>query len=237
MRPEVIGQLVNGAIPFFGGIYVILLGFRVVGKKPGASLRYDEWHNRFGGTLKVCGPVIVLFGLFLWITGIARVSSASGTITTATWQRYTTSDGVCSAEFPEPPKQGTQTAFGVESDNLTLSRESGAVSYIMAFSNLPAEAPEATVEQRLDAFRDNMPAAGAQMRMKYEFVREERITQNEVGGREIEFAAAERYVVRTKIFIIGRRIYRIIATVPRTRRDAEDTQRFLGSLRLENGKK
>ncbi len=45
MKPEVIGELVNAVIPFFVGISATLLGYRVVGKKPGASFKYDDWYK------------------------------------------------------------------------------------------------------------------------------------------------------------------------------------------------
>jgi len=69
MSPELLGQLVNASIPFFGGVYATLLGFRVVGAKPGQSLKSDEWHARFGKLLKVLGPLLILFGLFSALIG------------------------------------------------------------------------------------------------------------------------------------------------------------------------
>jgi hypothetical protein len=74
MRPEVVGELVNGAIPFFGGLYATLLGYRLVGKPRGVDFKYDQWHERFGSMLRILGPVLILFGLFLAISGIVRAS-------------------------------------------------------------------------------------------------------------------------------------------------------------------
>jgi hypothetical protein len=68
----VLGALVNGAIPFFGGIYMTLLAYRVVGKKPGESPRYDEWHAKCAGMLKVLGPLVTLSGVFFAVQGILR---------------------------------------------------------------------------------------------------------------------------------------------------------------------
>ncbi len=64
MRPEILTALYDGGIPFFGGIYATLLGFRVVGKPPGESAKYDEWHARFGKLFRVLGPFVILFGVF-----------------------------------------------------------------------------------------------------------------------------------------------------------------------------
>jgi hypothetical protein len=74
MHPEVVGALVNGAIPFFGGIYGTLLGHRIVGKPRGVDFKYDQWHERYGAMFRTLGPVLILFGLFLAISGIIRAS-------------------------------------------------------------------------------------------------------------------------------------------------------------------
>ena len=73
MRPETVAALVNGAIPFLGGIYATLIAYRVLGKKPGQSPRYDEWHGKYAGMLKVLGPLMIVFGVFLAVQGILRV--------------------------------------------------------------------------------------------------------------------------------------------------------------------
>jgi hypothetical protein len=70
MTPNMIAALVDGAIPLLGGIYCTLLGFRVVGKPPGASEEYDAWHRRFGTFFRVGGPFLILFGLFQMARGL-----------------------------------------------------------------------------------------------------------------------------------------------------------------------
>jgi hypothetical protein len=58
------GSLINAAIPFFVGVYLVLVGFRLVGKKPGADPNFDEWHARFGLFLKIAGPVLMVLAVF-----------------------------------------------------------------------------------------------------------------------------------------------------------------------------
>jgi hypothetical protein len=60
MNPHLTGALVDGAIPVAAGLYLTLLGYRVVGKKPGESEKYDRWHARFGRFFKVGGPLLIL---------------------------------------------------------------------------------------------------------------------------------------------------------------------------------
>jgi hypothetical protein len=71
MRPEAIAALVEGGIPFFGGVYATLLGYRLVGKKPGQDARFDERLVKYGRWLRILGPFLVLFGVFAALSGLA----------------------------------------------------------------------------------------------------------------------------------------------------------------------
>lgn len=62
-------QLINAAIPFFGGVIALLIGFRIIGKKKGEDPKFDEWHARFGTVLKVCGGVLILLAIFYFALG------------------------------------------------------------------------------------------------------------------------------------------------------------------------
>jgi hypothetical protein len=233
MRPEIVGELVEIAIPFFGGLYATLLGARVIGKKPGVSPKYDEWHDRNGGRLKVVGPLLMVVGAVLGLSGIASVTDKQNVRHPANWQRYQTSDHVCSAEFPQPPKEDVKVNFGIESSGLRLYLEDRDTYYNLTYSDIPPDAPPATDEERLDNIRELMPALGAQMGKKFEFVSEQRISKQGVVGRELEFAAGDKYSLRTKVFILNKRIYRQIAVTPRNQTGDQDTLRFFESFMFE----
>jgi hypothetical protein len=65
-RSDPMGSIVDALIPFCGGVYCLLVGFRVVGKKPGEDAKFDAWHAKFGTVLKVCGVVLfVVAGFYL----------------------------------------------------------------------------------------------------------------------------------------------------------------------------
>ena len=72
MRAEQIGALVDGAIPFAAGLYATLLGYRVLGKKPGESPQYDEWHRKHGGKFRVLGLLTLLTGLLYAMIRLLR---------------------------------------------------------------------------------------------------------------------------------------------------------------------
>jgi len=54
-------KLVEGVLVLLLGVYTILIGYRVLGKKPGEEMKYDEWYRRFGKIFKIGGPLIILF--------------------------------------------------------------------------------------------------------------------------------------------------------------------------------
>lgn len=63
------GALVNVAIPFCVGVYCLLIGFRVIGKKPGEDPKFDAWHARFGIFLKVAGLVSIALAVIFLVSG------------------------------------------------------------------------------------------------------------------------------------------------------------------------
>ena len=54
---------IDGLISLFCGIYVSLVGFGVV--VPGKDrVKSDAWLRKWGGFMKIAGPLIALSGLF-----------------------------------------------------------------------------------------------------------------------------------------------------------------------------
>ena len=62
MTAEQIGSTVDAAIPLVTGVVVALLGWRVLGKKPGASPALDQWHAKWGKAFRLLGPALGVFG-------------------------------------------------------------------------------------------------------------------------------------------------------------------------------
>jgi hypothetical protein len=58
------GRLVDAAIPFFVGIYCLLVGFRLVGSKPGTNPKYDQFHAQYGLVFKLIGVGLILLSVF-----------------------------------------------------------------------------------------------------------------------------------------------------------------------------
>ena len=56
-------QWIDYSISILGGIYAVLLGYRVLGPKPDINPKYDVWHNQWGKHLKWGGPLLIAFSL------------------------------------------------------------------------------------------------------------------------------------------------------------------------------
>lgn len=57
--------MIDGIIMCLVGLWATMVGFRVLGARPGQSPRWDQWHERYGKLVRVLGPVVVLCGLAL----------------------------------------------------------------------------------------------------------------------------------------------------------------------------
>ena len=53
----------DGLIPIFGGIYGLLIAYRVVPSKPKDPEKMELWHRKFGTMMKLLCPFLIGFGL------------------------------------------------------------------------------------------------------------------------------------------------------------------------------
>jgi len=72
MTADLMAAIVNASLMIAAGFYAWRLGTRKAGKAPGEDLRYDAWHERFGGPLRILGPLIMAFGAIQVVIAIVR---------------------------------------------------------------------------------------------------------------------------------------------------------------------
>ena len=53
----------GGLIAIFGGIYGLLIAYRVVPRKPRDQEKMELWHRKFGTMIKFLSPFLIGFGL------------------------------------------------------------------------------------------------------------------------------------------------------------------------------
>ena len=61
----------RGIIPIVGGIYGLLLAYRVLPRRPKDPERMELWHRKFGKMMKIICPLLIVFGV-LELLGIAN---------------------------------------------------------------------------------------------------------------------------------------------------------------------
>ena len=55
----------QGLIPLLGGIYGLLLAYRVLPRHPKDPEKLELWHRKFGKMMKILSPILIIFGLLL----------------------------------------------------------------------------------------------------------------------------------------------------------------------------
>jgi hypothetical protein len=148
--------MIDGIIMCLAGFLAALLGFRVLGPRPGESPRWDRWHDRFGIAVRVLGVVVVLAGLAL-----------------VGWRLYQGESGPAAATQVEPPTirvegqtissgpLGFQLTFsdwwrldppGPGADFLAVHQDSGAALIGTALPTSPPGAtPDAIITMTIDS--------------------------------------------------------------------------------------
>ncbi len=53
----------GGLIPILGGIYGLLLAYRVLPRQPKDPEKMELWHRKFGKLMKVISPFLIIFVL------------------------------------------------------------------------------------------------------------------------------------------------------------------------------
>lgn len=62
----------NGLFIAAVGVYALLLGYRIVPLKAGDPVRSDSWHKKYGGLLKIVGPVMIVCGAGSLLLALTR---------------------------------------------------------------------------------------------------------------------------------------------------------------------
>lgn len=63
LAEAVVIAAIDDLILIGAGVFFTLYGLRVVGSKPGASPKTDEFHKKWGFYFKFAGPLLILGGI------------------------------------------------------------------------------------------------------------------------------------------------------------------------------
>ncbi len=218
---SLVGFVLPPAVALVAGVIVTLIGFRK--RKAEADGAPNRWGAKYARFFKVGGPLLLLAAL-AWFVVIPLPDR---------WSRHATSDGACSAEFPESP-QREFNPDGEEADRLRTALPDRNADYSLTFSDLsPADA----ARPHDDVFNDLRAIYGRSKGGPAPRLMTERVlTEGGTPGREYQFAVGDQFVTRIKVFVRGPRVYRAIAVHPPGAALDRDAQRFVDSFRFENAK-
>jgi hypothetical protein len=192
---------------------------------------------KYGKWLKLLGPIIVLGGiaavLLAMRTSRTPAPSAVESGASETWNRYTTADGACGIEFPQPPTHKQQTQDGDTVDSLDVAVKDHNVHYALTFSDISATDAALPTDKLFDLLRAIYATTRTPGGVPARLMKEQVIADRGFPGREYQFVVGDHFVSRIKVFVNGRRVYRAIAVNPPDERLDRDAQRFIDSFHFE----
>jgi hypothetical protein len=172
------------------------------------------------------------------LVGLSAVLLCSATVQgggTPGWTKYTSKKGGFSVVMPGTPRESTKTVKTpydtYEHNLLILADPVNGTAYAIDFTDLPEDLLQgASVETFLDTECDVFL-----QKAKCKLLSQKAITRGRLLGREIEVELlAGKAISRTRIFLVGRRIYHLSVIMPRAQANAADMERFLDSFGLES---
>jgi hypothetical protein len=149
------------------------------------------------------------------------------------WKEFSSSEGAFSILMPGTPTEQIRTVkklSGPVNVHMFLVEE-GDVAYAVAYSDHPDTfVQERTPDLILDDVRD-----GAVANAHGKLVRESIVALNGHQGRELDIeSAGGKVTIKNRIFLVGRRIYQVMAVTPRENTSPQDVNKFFESFALQS---
>ncbi len=137
---------IDALVSLAGGIYVCLIGFGVVCPSKNRE-KAEIWRKKWGGFLRVAGPLIALWGAYQLTVAFAP----------SPWRRVSTKDGHASAEFPSATtsEAAVESPGGIAVTRVTVRCKvpGKEIDLRLSYSEIPPGSANLTIDQRLDAFK------------------------------------------------------------------------------------
>jgi hypothetical protein len=145
--------------------------------------------------------------------------------TAGEWQKLVAPDNSCSVllpSMPEKQKDTKDTKYGTVLTQIWLSRVTNGI-YVLGITDYPIDVDPKT---ELDLDRDNFLKE-----VNAKLVDESPITLSGTTGKEFT-GVSDAYTFKSRVYLIGRRVYQIIAGEQTASVDANRVAKFLGSFEL-----
>jgi hypothetical protein len=162
----------------------------------------------------VCGAACLLF-----LSGCNK----------AEFKEFTSADGRFKIQMPGTPKEGSQASGGTTMKTYSIESRNGA--YVVGYGDLPipANEPEAAVQERLDGARDGAVRGG-----NATLSNSGRVTlAGKYPGREFSAKLnGKEGIIRAKIYLVGSRLYQVMVVGTDSFANSSDSTKFLDSFAL-----
>lgn len=145
------------------------------------------------------------------------------------WKQFRSAEGRFSISFPETPEievQNVASELGPLSTH-TFTATEKEIAYAIAYTDYPDSIAPIEPAILIGGARD-----GVQESLGATIVREKELRLGGNPGRDIEMTTDELQV-RTHIYLVGTRMYQMIAVVPKSGKAPKSVERFFASFRLE----
>ena len=147
----------------------------------------------------------------------------------AEFQEFVSADGHFKVLMPGKPKEQVQATGVASMKTYMIEEKNGA--YMAAFSDMPipANEPEATLQQRLDGSRD-----GCLRNTNAKLKKETKISLNgKYPGRDIEAELPDsKGLLHARIWLVKQRLYQVMVVGTQSWANSADAAKFLDSLTL-----
>jgi hypothetical protein len=208
----------EGGIIFLIGAYFSLRVFRPLP----TDLRWQEWTTRHGPNMRIFAPLIVLLGLATMFGVLSPGDSQD-------WKEFRPPAGGFSVEFPGVPVEETKVqatpAGELTLNRFAVTRRDGDVSYSVGLWRYSPEMIQAGILSTLNTAREAVIG-----QFKSQPIAEREVKAGQQAGHEILIRKSDKFLIRTRIFIVADRLYTVMVAAPETYVQDPDANRFLDSF-------
>lgn len=180
-----------------------------------------------GAAVWVVIAIVIAAGFMLTDAGKSIFSSVSAP---ATWKEFSSAEGNFAVLMPGTPsyeKKNTATALGpIDMHMFTLNIGRDA-AYLVMYSDYPEIVTRAKPDALLDGGRD-----GALANTKGKLIGEQNMSLDGFPGREIVIEVPGKGLLKLRVFLVGRRMFQVMAVGTKEMIEHEDTAKYLTSFRL-----
>jgi hypothetical protein len=166
-----------------------------------------------------------------WAAAAAATGNYSGHVRrqeSGGWVKFSSEAGHFSILMPVKPtesKQDVATKLGPMVNNVFMAVTPAGHAYALSYADYPAN--NVDPQETLDKVRD-----GAVNGIKGQLVKSTNITHKSYPGREFQATVGDG-LYTSRVYLVGTRLYQMVAMGPKDRISAADINRFLTSFELK----